>query len=65
MKKLAEGAAWRWGEPRDEATRGNRMVPAGNHHGKGGGVGEEDQPHPPLLCVRWGGETFDHLAKRA
>ena len=57
-KRLADGASWRWREPADEACR---MGGTGRYRQvtiteKEGGVGEEDQPHPPLVCVGWGGK---------
>ena len=59
IKRLPEGAAWLWGEPADEAcrqgaTRWYRQVTITE---KEGGGGEEDQPHPPLLCVGWRGNV--------
>ena len=56
-KRLPEGASWRWGEPGDEACRmgGTGWYRQVTITEKEGGGGEEDQPHPPLLCVGWGG----------
>ena len=47
-KRLAEGAAWRWGEPADEAFRmgGRGWYRQVTITEKEGGGGEEDQPHP-------------------
>ena len=56
-KRLPEGASWRWGDPRDEACRmgGTGWYRQVTINEKERGGGEEDQPHPPLLCVGWGG----------
>ena len=58
IKRLGQGAARRWGEPADKACRqwGTGWY-AGHHHGERGVAGEKDKPHPPLLCVRWGGDS--------
>ena len=71
IKKLAEGAPWRWGEPADETCRQGgtglyRQVTI-TEKGWGGGRGRPTSPSPPIymLGLGGGGGTFDHLAKCA
>ena len=56
-KRLPEGAARWWGELADEAYRmgGTGWYRRVTITEKQRGGGEEDQPHPPLLCMGWGG----------
>ena len=63
-KRLLEGAAWRWGEPADDACRMGRTGWYWHvtiTEKEGGGGGEEDELHPPLLCV--GGRGKGQMAK--
>ena len=68
IKRLPEGVAWRCGGAGRRGLRavGDRMVPAGHHHGKGGGGGwrgRPTSPSPPVCGLGGGTAKWPNVAE--